>query len=342
VTIGLNGTPNGALQNDLGYTNFVGPLERLCHTVVNVEYFSSGTVVFAALLGGSVQYICGSFSAQLAALQQGTASNVVSLFAVTQGGGSVIAAPIKYKSNGIGIKTLSDYANLLWGVPSLGGAGAPYINEALKMDGVDPTTVARVAVGTGGLASIESGKVGVVASGASNLEPAILNGTAFYIWYMDGLQAYKLTGLLPGAGLMTLSSTISQYRELTQQMVDVNLKNMLFLQKNAFHPQTVYNDTVPAFKALTPYSTFASYWPLTRAQGVPMTGLLTQKGLQRVANVFYNNGVIPGPVTIPKGSVDTSFVTEAYKSMGMKAPTSQVNPAILYLLGDKYTGLQER
>jgi hypothetical protein len=58
------------------------------------------------------------------------------------------------------------------------------------------------------------------------LEPAILDGPAFYIWHAAGLQAYRLTGLLPTAALMTLSSTMSQYRELTQQVTDVTLMNL--------------------------------------------------------------------------------------------------------------------
>jgi ABC-type nitrate/sulfonate/bicarbonate transport system substrate-binding protein len=321
----------------------VGPLEKLCHTTVNLEYLSSSTAVIAALLGGSVQYICGSYGSLLAALQQGTGSNIVALTAGSQGGGSLIAANIKYKSYGIGIKSLAKYATLgPWGVPSLTGAGVPYINEALKLDGVNSGNVQKVVVGTGGLAALVSGKVNVVASAAASLEPAILDGQAFYIWYENGLQAYQLTGLLPSAGLMTLNTTIQQYKELTQQMVDVNIKNYLFLQKNTFHPQTVYNATVPAYKAVTPYGTFAAAWPFTRASGAPMTGLVTQSGMQRVANIFYNNGVITSPVKISKSQVDTSFVENAYTSMGLPAPTSQVNSKLLYIIGDKYTGLVER
>jgi ABC-type nitrate/sulfonate/bicarbonate transport system substrate-binding protein len=342
VTVGIQGSPNSLLQNDLGYTNFQGPMERLCHTVVNLEYFSNVTTVFTALLGGTVQYITGSYSSLLAALQQGTATNVVALMADTQGGGTVLAAPIKDKANGIGIKTLSDYANVTWGIPSQGGAGVPYINEALKKDGVNPANVATVAVGSGGLAALESGRVGIDASSAITLEPGVLNGSLFFISTSYGLQAYQLLGLMPAAGLMTLNTTISQYRELTQQLTDVALKSLLFIDKNVFHPQTVYNATTPAYQAVTPYSTFAQAWPLTRASGIPLTGLITQKGLQRVANNFYNNGVIVGPVKVPKSSVNSSFLDEAYKSLGMPAPTSQVNSKILYLMGDKYTGLEER
>ena len=73
-----------------------------------------------------------------------------------------------------------------------------------------------------------------------------------------------------------------------------------------------------------------------------MTGLVTQSGMQRVANIFYNNGVITSPVKISKSQVDTSFVENAYTSMGLPAPTSQVNSKLLYIIGDKYTGLVER
>jgi hypothetical protein len=59
-----------------------------------------------------------------------------------------------------------------------------------------------------------------------------------------------------------------------------------------------------------------------------------------VANIDYNNQVITGPVTVPKSAVNSSFLDEAYKLMGLKASTSQVQPQDAVPPGRQVDGIE--
>jgi ABC-type nitrate/sulfonate/bicarbonate transport system substrate-binding protein len=341
LNIGITGTPNAAVWNDYGWSNFIGTLEQKCHVTVNIEYFSSSAITYAALLGGSVQYAVTGTSYYLSSLVQGVGQNVVNLDIMTQGGGSLAVAPTASRSKGVGLKALGKFVGLPWGIAAAGpGLQTVYDNEMAKADHFNVSSLDLIPVGQNTAPALANGKVALGFGVAGNYQTLVDQGQAYYVWFESGEQAYHLTGLYDSSNFMTLKTTAQQYPELTILATAVQVQAQLFLQKNAFHPQKVYNGLQAADQQVLTEANFAKGWSFSRAQGCPMTGLITIGLLQRTANLLTNAGALPGHVTVPAGAIDSKFIAGAYKSLGLKPPTSSINPKLLYLLTDKETGLK--
>jgi ABC-type nitrate/sulfonate/bicarbonate transport system substrate-binding protein len=339
VNVGLNGTPGAAFGPDVQIYSQIGYIERVCHTTLNLEYFGSGTAAQAALVGGSVQFLYGGGASQIAGIIQGAASNVVALSASSQGGSSLYVASTKYKGNGVGINALAKFASVSWGVPSTNGTGAIYNAAIFRAAKITPSSVNLVVVGNNAAPALAGGQVQLAVSAPSALEPLLLTGQYYTVWFSSGLQAYRLEGLISGSQLLTTSQEIAQDPSLVQAFEIGTVKAITLLRKDAKNPAAIYDTYPAAAQAAIPYAVFLAGWAPSRAQLIPLTGLWRVKDIQRLANIDANYGIITQQVTIPKYAADDTFLLKAYKILGLPEPTSPVDSSELYWLNEKNTGI---
>ena len=123
-------------------------------------------------------------------------------------------------------------------------------------------------------------KVQAIATADASVQPLVDAGQAYNWWYTSGLQAYRILGYLPASSFMATSATIKQYPALTQAMVNINLKNILYWQNHPNSPNIFYNGlaAAPGASALITLQQFKEAWPYTRAIYQPLTGLLDVEG----------------------------------------------------------------
>ncbi len=318
VTVGFAGTPGSDLIQDLPLYAYGAQLEKVCHTTLDIEYIALSAT--AALLGGSIMYASGSTYNQIKAYGQGTQTQEVQLWQQVQGGSTVYVASTKYKGLGVGINAIPKFANVTWGVPFLTGANAIYYDLILKKAGLNPASVNFNIVGGDGSVALANNQVQLL--------------QYYEVWNSSGLQAYRLAGFIPSGALDTMRSTINEYPSLTQEMVNVQVETMKLMRKDINNPAAIYALFPAAAQVLIPYSQFLGTWSTWRADYVPLTGLLTQKDMQRAANLGYDYAFVPTPVTMPKDQIDTTFLDKAYKMYGLKPPTTEIDPAYEYLMSN--------
>jgi hypothetical protein len=314
-------------------------IEATCHTNVNLEYFASTSAEAAALLGGSVQFVQGGIAASLDTIQNGDDAIAV-LAASSEGGASIYVASKRYQANGVGINALKKFVGVNWGVPSLGGAGSIFDASIAHKIGVPESSIHFVVQGNNGEPGLISNQVQLAISAPSNLEPALQTGNYYIVWYSSGAQAIALDGAVVGSGLMATRTTMARYPVLTQLVVTDNIKALLWTRKNADHPQAVWNVFSPAAKAGYPYSVFGPSWDLARAQGLVMTGYYDQSEYQSLANRYFNVGLLSQQVRVPAFDAPTSYVTKAYKTLGLTPPTSDLDASQLFWASEARTGIK--
>jgi ABC-type nitrate/sulfonate/bicarbonate transport system substrate-binding protein len=340
VTYGEVGTPGEVPAVDFGTSNYFSAIEKKYNTTINVQYYTSPTVAFAALEAGQIQFLDASPATLMLTQSKGQGSDLVTLASIAQGGEGVFVAPIASKSKGTGIAAVKNYGvGTTWGVPSIGGVGQFYVDLALKSQGIDYTKVTQVSLGAGTVAAVESGRVGITTAGVTQAFPIVDQNKAYLVWFTSGEEAYQKFGYIPADAMMSTNSFIKQYPALTQALVGSELHSVAFFQKNVNSPQTVYNALSSKAKQAITEAQFVAVWPFVRAVSVPTTGVLSQQTMDHYANLLKQYGFLPSSYTPPSALANTSLVTGAYKSLGQTAPTSPINPKYTSVMNDSRIAL---
>jgi hypothetical protein len=332
-------SPGLDFDGEIQYFAEAGWLERECHTTLNFEYLGVGAAQQAALDSGAVQYIglANDIGYELQEIEAGD-DNDVALTNVAMGAGTVDIAPVRYKSFGVGIKALAKFASLTWGTPSTSGSAIIYNNAVLRHDGIDPSTVKFLVVGSNATAAALSGQCQLCETAPAAALPLVASGQFYVVWYASSLQAYNLVHLVGGSGLVSTRSFIATHKSLTQYMVDAELRGDALLRADFNKPATVYSYFPAVAQAALPYASFLQAWDLNRSIA-DLSGLVTRKMLQYVANEDSNYTILSRPLTVPADAVDDSFFNTYYKQLGQTPPTTALIPSDEYMLSDKDLGI---
>ena len=127
------------LADSLGYFKAEG-------ITVTIQDLKGGSDALKALVGGSVDFVCGFYEHTIRTQTQGKYIETIALFDLTPG--LVLFAGKKHSD----AKTIKDLANLKIGVTSLGSSTDEMVRYLFKSNGLDPATAQTVAVGSGGAA----------------------------------------------------------------------------------------------------------------------------------------------------------------------------------------------
>jgi ABC-type nitrate/sulfonate/bicarbonate transport system substrate-binding protein len=290
--------------------------------------------------GGSVQFAGASPTVQLLAAAKGSDKDVVSIESNAQGGGGVCFAPIKNKSRGTGLAAFKNYGiGSTWGVPSIGGIAQVYLDAALENVGVDYSKVTVLSLGSSGVESaVEAARVDIGCSSVAQGLATVQSGKGYLVWYASGQQSYNAFGYVPESSLMTTKSYITQSPKVVQAIVTAEVKANFFLKQNVNDPAKIYTAYTATHSGET-QAAFVAGWPYLRAEIVPTTGLITDSSLVDLANFMKKYKFLSSSYQPAAGLADTSFVANAYKSLGKTAPTQPIDSSLTQYMGSKYVPL---
>lgn len=312
--------PGVVLPQDVAQAKgYFTSVEQACHTQIKITTFSTPQAMLSGLASGDLQFAVFTASNDILAALKG--EHLEEVLNLGQGGGGVLVSSPSNKSKGTGLAALKNYgAGSTWAITSLNSTANAYCNAMLSAVGVDYNKVNYQAVGIAGAGSaVTSGKAQVGYANAVQAGQLVSSGQAYVIANTGGSEAYSVTGLQPALGLQALPSTVSKYPELTQQIVQAELKGLFFIQENYKNPSAVYDLEPSSYKATTSEAAFAAGWAWDAGFFAPVTGLLTEADIQNAGTLMKKYGLIS---SIPTVKVDPGIVQAAYKALGKAVPTT--------------------
>lgn len=326
-------TGNDALPETIarnsGYFNSV---DRQFNTTVQFQTYNSPTPVIAGLASGQIQFAVFTLSnGILSAVQGKPLTDVVNL---GQGfNGEVVGKASESRSKGTGLNALKKSGGATIAITSLGGVSQVACDVLLKAAGVDISSIKYVAVGsTGVIPAVGSGRA---ALGFAGLGPALAGeaaGQTYNVLFSSGKSAFGATGFQPAFGLQALPTFVQQYPELTQALVDAEMKGLEFLKKNAGNPSAIYPLMDQSYRATTTLQSFTNQFPLSAAISVPVTGVINLSGVKDQTKLLQDYKLVPSSFAPPASMIDTGFVEQYYKSAGQPVPTSGIDVAVMNTL----------
>jgi ABC-type nitrate/sulfonate/bicarbonate transport system substrate-binding protein len=340
VTLALNGPPLQSPLNSYAFFQYAAKLDKEFNTNIQQSYYNGSASALSAVESGAAQFTMISANSQLNADVQGTGQNLVSLMALGQGGGANLYGAEKYKSFGTGVKAVAKYvaAGLPWAIPGIGGSGQFSLNLALQANHISPSTVTEEAVGNGTAAAIVNGKVGAGVSTATAAQSYVDAGQIYLLFDASGEQAYNATGFMVSSTLMTTHSFTKQYPAFTEALTLAMLKAEQYFQAHPKNPDLIFNGFPSWATTGTTIQSWDSSWPFTRSNYQPITGLVNQAIMRRLAAQLIKNSILPSNFVLPNDSADPTFLDEAYKAEGKTPPTLPMVASQLHWLSKAAIG----
>jgi ABC-type nitrate/sulfonate/bicarbonate transport system substrate-binding protein len=302
----------------LGYYDQVG---ARFHTSITPDGYSSSSVGEAAFLGGADQFSNtgpGNFTPAVLAGkdQEAIFQSAISL-------GVPMIALTKYKA--IYGSNIAAFTGTWCQEAPTGTAHATIVLEAarnhLSLTQVNLTTISVAAV----LPTLQSGGCQLTGSDSTTAVNGALNGTSYFVQNAIGPSAtIGLIGEFAPTPLSTSHAFASQYRKLTQAMVDATLKANLYVAANIKNPQRLYAHLPAAMQSAVSLGAFTqtlSYF----AQGYTSafnSGEFTSRAINDSLLAQETTGIIPvGSALSPSQIFTNKFVFQAYKDLHAKTPT---------------------
>lgn len=329
----IPGALNVAIAQGLGYYN---KIQRQFHTTFSFQGFTLPPPMVSGLEAGQLQF-AEMTSANIMTAAAAGEYNFVDLENFSEGSGSDIVATGSLKAaNGFGVNAIKKHygCGTNWAIPGLGGTTQITIEALFNMLHLGVTCWNPLSVGTTGvIPAVTTGKAPIGFVAASTAAPYLASGELYNVLFTSGTALYKLMGFEPSIGLITTPAFAKKYPALTEAIVKADLQGLLWLQKHPNDASGAYKLMPAAYQATTTLSQFESIWPLFAGAYTPDTGLFTTKD----ASVALVDGQRYGGVSsslklkqIPGEAANPTFLDEAYKSLGLTPPTTEILTKYLY------------
>jgi NitT/TauT family transport system substrate-binding protein len=275
------------------------------HLDIESSDMKSGADAAQALIGGSVDFASMAVDHAIKAKAQGT--DLVVLAAYTRYSGVTLVVNSKYKDQ---VKSIKDLKGMKVGVSGLGSGTHLALSALLVKNGMKPTDVEVIAVGTNTMpAAMENNTVVAAMHVDPFVTQLVTTGKAFILYDLatekDTLSLYGSE--YPFTALVTRQEVIKKNPELVQRMVNATATALKFLaEKDAAAIAKVlpaeYNATGELYLKSLEHSKPA----------LSPTGMLTKEGVQTVLKALTDSGSIKAGVTVDPNSIfDMSFLNKA-------------------------------
>jgi NitT/TauT family transport system substrate-binding protein len=275
------------------------------HLDIEVSDMNGGADAAQALIGGSVDFASMAVDHAIKAKAQGT--DLVVLAAYTRYSGVSLVVNSKYKDQ---VKSIKDLKGMKIGVSSLGSGTHLALTALLVKNGMKPTDVEVIAVGTNTMpAAMENGTVAAAMHVDPFVTQLVTTGKGYILFDLatekDTLSLYGSE--YPFTALVTRKDVIEKNPELVQRMVNATAKASKFLAEN---------DAATIAKVLpAEFNATGDLYLKSLEHSKPSlspTGMLTKEGVQTVIKALTDSGSIKAGVTVdPNAIFDMSFLKKA-------------------------------
>jgi hypothetical protein len=292
------------------------------HTAITWDAQPSPTSGEAAFLGGTDQFANEGLGNLAPAVLGGKDQEAIFQSDISLG--VAMTALAKYKAtNG---SKVSGFTGTWCQLSPAGTSNASALLEAainhLNIGQLNLTTIGGAAAT---LPTLQSGSCQLTAADSTSVVTGALTGTTYVV---QNLIAPTVTiGLVGEYSPIPISVShafASQYRKLTQAIVDATLKALLYAESNIKNTQRLYAHLPAAMQSALSLGAFTqtlSYY----AQGYTPafnSGEFTKRGITDSLLIQEATKAIPIGVAInPSQMFTNKYMFQAYKDLGVKAPT---------------------
>ena len=276
---------------------------------VEIPDFAGGAKALQALVGGSADLVSGAFEHTINMQAKNQPIKAVVLQANYNGIALVMSRDkaAKYKSG-------KDLKGMKIGVTAPGSSTAMFVMNLLAKDGLKPTEVSYVGVGTGGgaIAAMEKGEIDAM----SNLDPvsSTLEATGKFVAVADSRTEKGMKDIYGGdynaSTIYTTDEFIKKNPNTTQAVVNAMVRGLRWMaratpeQIMAVVPESYMGGNKSAYKAAL----------LANMAGYSQDGQITMKATQNVYKVlkqFEPSVIQAGDKINLAGTFDNSFAKKA-------------------------------
>ncbi|MDV3128442.1 hypothetical protein M1247_26260 [Mycobacterium sp. 21AC1] len=253
------------LAQGLGYYREV---EEEFDTKISLEVQSTNTMGQSAFFGDSIDFYQGSISGLLPPASK--AEDVMSIFTHYTGTATVMIGASKYESSrGTDVNA---YNGANWCFTTLGSNSEVTSRYVAKDAGLDWSQQSALAVGNTSalLPTLQVGRCDIAAMDTNSAAQAVAEGLGYVV--ENPLSEENQERVFGGSvlGLVTWASErfTAQYLELTQAIVEAQLRSVLFQQEHRSDPAALYAALPDVFTETTSEEQFTAGWELF-SLGVP-------------------------------------------------------------------------
>ncbi|WP_236790842.1 ABC transporter substrate-binding protein [Amycolatopsis sp. GM8] len=305
------------LAQGLGYYREV---EDKFHTKIDLEVQATNTIGQSAFFGNSIDFYQGSIAGLLPPASKG--QDVSSIFTHYTGTATIMIGATKYKdSRGTNV---SAYNGSHWCFTTLGSNSDLTSRYVAKDAGLDWSKQSAISVGNTGalLPTMQVGRCDIAAMDTNSAAAAIAQGVGYLVQnpLSPANQQRIFGGLVPGLVTWASDKFTSRYPELTQAIVDAQLRAVLFQQQHEADPAQIYAALPKSFTEKTSAEEFAAGWGLF-APGIDSnTGGAEPSQVE--TSIALGNAVGADVKSVPEKTFDNKFVRQAYLDLKVQVPPS--------------------
>ncbi|MEP7105497.1 MAG: ABC transporter substrate-binding protein [Chloroflexota bacterium] len=212
------------LGDQLGYFKDEG-------ITVEITDLKGGADALKAVIGGSVDFVCGFYEHTIRTQAQGKYLEMVALF--DNYPGLVLLVNRKHPD----AKTIKDLASLKIGVTSLGSSTDEMVRYLFKQSGLDPAAAKTVAVGSGGpaIAALKADQIQALVTvepGVTTLEQTG-DGRVLYDTRTQQGTRDVFGGSWPAGGFYLLTDFAKQYPRTVQALARAAVRTLKYISTHS-------------------------------------------------------------------------------------------------------------
>lgn len=289
------------------------------HTSISYQPYGSGGDALTAQLGGSVNVGTGASATQVlkAAAQGKGLSYVANIF---RGGGVVLVGAKTYESaRGT---DLSKYNGSKWGYTSEGSSSQVFMAAAADHAGATWDKQKHIALGsiTAYEPALQSKRVDIVAMDPGSAAKSIKDGVGYAVLNTNVADQFgPVAGTVLDNGIVFSKDFRSKYPKLAQAIVTAFIKGLNRI-RNITDPAQAYAALPADFQKEHPdRALFALEWQLSQPAFSQSNGTSPPKAVADTEKLALKPGDADKPAV--KAVFDNALVLEAYKQLGLPAPS---------------------
>jgi ABC-type nitrate/sulfonate/bicarbonate transport system substrate-binding protein len=305
-------------------------IEKRFHTSITFDPYIAGSTAEPAFIDGADQFAVMGLSSSLP--NEVAGRDQVSVFGQGINLAAVMVGALKDKANGTNIAKFGPPAT--WcEIGVAGGSNTAARLEAAK-NGFNLSQLKLTNIGTTAatLSTLQSGQCDITSAAQVDAANGLANGALYIAADLAAPQAtVPLAGEITSTPLQTSMAFARKYPQLTQAMVDAELEGLRFVQAHLNNFGTIYRALPAAMKAVLPLGAFAEAMTLVGPglKANVYSGEFSADQVNDSLTLFKALGTIPSSGIDPTLVFNNKYVTQAYKDLGIPAPTGATGGVVV-------------
>jgi ABC-type nitrate/sulfonate/bicarbonate transport system substrate-binding protein len=288
-------------------------------STLEFQDFGSGTALTTALAAGDVTFMI--LPSQIVLALNAQNRGVLGLMIESLGAATVLIGQKKYESTrGTDV---TKYDGARWSYTTEGSASQVQAKLVVKNAGLDWAKQKPVAAGSiqAEIPALQADRVDLVVMDPVSAAKAIETGIGYMILNLEENSKYYPYADM-GTSLIARKAFVEQYPAFTAAIVAAELKGLRLLNDNINDPNKVLGLMPDDFKQVNS-ANWATEWKLVAPAFKGVSGLYSKIAIDQAVFVTRFQYGFPASTLLDTSALTNTYVTNAYKDLGLAVPKVQ-------------------